>query len=86
MTARTGDIIEQAMRVMDDYGNGYDGLNQFGEREALAQALSDAGLLRQEPPTRDEIARAIRQATDDGANRTEDYADAVLALWEGRKQ
>lgn len=68
-------------------GEGIDGSNLSTDGAShIARALDDAGLLRQEPPTRDEIARVIRQATDDGASRTEDYADAALALLEGRKR
>ena len=52
--------------------------------EARAGALTGAGLLARTLPTREEIADAIRAATDDGANTTADYADAVLALLKGQ--
>lgn len=74
MTTRTGGIIEQVARVIDvefdDYRPYYnaDGLCVTSN---AARALADAGLLRQEPPTRDEIARAMEEK-----HRVEPLGDA----------
>jgi len=77
-------IIEQAAQVLSTLTtcDGQPHATELHHRQA--QALADAGLLARPLPDRDEIADAIRTAGDDGANTTEDYADAVLDLLKGQ--
>lgn len=77
-------IVEQAARVA--YGT-YHKAGEFRPYE-LAQALADAGLLREPArtvPTRNEIAEAMHARDDEDVDYLDHesalrYADAVLAL------
>lgn len=82
------DVIEQAARIARQ-ALGQDRTYDSDVPEAAVRALADAGLLRQEPPTRDEIAHTIYDALSGQYGdfcTPYDAADAVLALWEGRKR
>ena len=78
------DVVREAISIMQDYGNGADGLNAVGQREALAQALADAGLLARPLPTREEIADVILAESLFGSRTPIAAADAVLALLKGQ--
>lgn len=89
MTARTGDVIEQAARVI--------GMRLGFERVSagnISRALADAGLLARPLPTRDEIADELAgwplgsgyYTTSVLVDEAQAMADAVLALLEGGKR
>src|SRR5699024_2573364 len=50
------------------------------DAKTLVETVQELAEPARTMPTRDEIAAALSQATDDGASRTYEYADAVLAL------
>lgn len=63
----TDAIIEQAARVLWD--NNHLKLASVIDAGTLAQRLADAGLLRQEPPSRDEIKQARAEERERIARR-----------------
>lgn len=71
----TSEILTRVVEIMQDYGNGPDGLNEVGQRSALAQALSNAGLLAGPEHDAQVEARALREAVSGGA------VDAATYLW-----
>lgn len=67
-------IDTRGIPVITTTSNGVKNAIHWGWTPATARPL----------PTREEIADAISNATDDGANTTADYADVVLALLKGQ--
>lgn len=90
MTARTGDVIEQAARVLSDSWQNMHTNESLGRQRMLADALADAGLLARPLPTREEIDRVMDEADAKigwvATGNYLHYADALLALLEGDKR
>ena len=64
-------VERAAEAIADDWNPGRDPVLSAMFRDYAQSALASIDV--------DELAAALRQATDDGADRTEDYARAVVA-------